>query len=237
MATPVIVGVVIVGCVLLLVIAAVRKNGRHREELGRYAAALGGQLGWPSPQWISDNRPILNPYHKYADEKDAIHGKVSARDYVSFRTISEIQAVKLTKTVTTTLYYNGAAVGGIRSDLPPIDLLSTSGEWKPYFDGKSREGDRFATGRVEFDRRFVLLANPADQAAARAMLTGEAMDALTLLSRIAGGPRIRIAQGLVLCWIPGITDIRANHEGYAAMLKALAMVATTINLATGYPTR
>ncbi|AYF78034.1 hypothetical protein D7D52_34170 [Nocardia yunnanensis] len=198
---------------------------------------LGGQPGWPTPEWITAYRPILNPYHLHADNLDAIHGKVSARDFVSFRTESQITVHKLSRTTTTTLYFNGAAVGGIRADLPPVELLAAQGQWRPYFDGKSREGDRFATGDPEFDRDFVLLAAPADQVTARSMLSSEAKAALNLLSRIAGAPRIRIAQGLVLCWVPGMTDLRAQHEAYADLLKALAMVATGINLTTGYPTR
>ncbi|MEU1206784.1 hypothetical protein [Nocardia sp. NPDC005825] len=222
MAIAIVIGVIVVVALVALNISG---NARDRERQEAMAAAMGGAVDWPSPQWREQHAGIgLCPYPSKAKYKAPIHGQAAGAPYTTFL----VEHETMFQNMITTWRHTAVVIEGVDRSVDRLDLLSTQGEWLLEFNKKSVEHRRFSSGNEEFDRWYLgLTPNHPDQA--RQLLTRPVMAAAYSIVQIAPTARIRVNEGAVICWIRGVHD--RDSAAYLEVMRLTFEFATAINQA------
>ena len=202
--------------------------GKGKAETAQRAAALGGAVGWPTPDWMKGKRLIsFSPFSQIGNKSFPISGTVAGRVYTSCRVGSSFTRRVGTNTTQRTTYSHTAAVitdSGV--GLPAFELVSRLGGWETV---QAFDNLRVATGDPQFDQFFTTIANAPDRQRALAVLTPPVKQALYNVLRANSSARVRLGgPGMLFCWVNGKD---ARDQDFITLLTALAALANTVDSA------
>ncbi|MEV6769556.1 hypothetical protein AB0N05_13105 [Nocardia sp. NPDC051030] len=207
-------------------------NAEFREELER---RLGGNTGWPTELWEQEHRKLLHPHLVRGDTSFPVTGTVAGHPVVSFRCEHSKEKTRPTvtlglKTTTTTWSYTGAAVLDVDPTVPYLDIFRPGSIWEAGFQGKSIEPLQFPCGDANIEQYFATYSD--ETARASRLITPAFKSALFDLHNLdpegQPSPRIRIKDGVLMCWVGGV-DTRQGK--FSELLELLAALTDAVNAA------
>jgi hypothetical protein len=202
-------------------------RGKDKAATAQRAAALGGAVGWPTPDWMKGRRLIsFSPFSQIGSRSFPISGTVAGRVYTSYRVSSSFTRRSGSTTHRTTYSHTAAVITDSGVGLPAFELVSRLGSWEKV---QTFDQLRVATGDAQFDQFFTTIANAPDRRIALSVLTPPVKQALYNVLRANSGARIRLGgPGLLFCWIDGKD---ARDQEFPALLTALAALAGVVDSA------
>ncbi|WP_433564600.1 hypothetical protein ACQP1O_04340 [Nocardia sp. CA-151230] len=222
MVIAIVIGVVIVVAWGALAISGTAKN---REAHAAMAVAMGGVPSWPTEVWREQHAKVgLCPYPSKAKYQEPIHGQALCFPFTTFLVEHETMYLNTIKT----WRHTAALLEGVDPTVDRLDLLSTQGEWLLEFNKKSVEHRRFSSGDAEFDRWYLgLTPNSPDHV--RQLLTLPVKKTAYAIVQIAPTARIRVNDGVLICWIRG--TIPRDSAAYLEVIRLMTELATAVNQA------
>ncbi|MFE3753130.1 hypothetical protein ACFXO9_02375 [Nocardia tengchongensis] len=227
----VIVGIVLAAFILIAVVSSLDKKpsiGQADPRDSATAAAAGGQIGWPTPQWPDQHKANLGPEADNGRHTNPIHGTVSGFHFVSYRTQWSFHPSS-SPGVIFSYHADAVAIVGISQHLPDLEIISAHGDWRVTLNERSFDDRKFTSGDADFDTQWSFYSGDAGHA--KPLLTAQAKEVLTVLDQTVGALRIRVHGGVLHAWFKAKEDVRSQDQAYLRYLQALSVLARILNAA------